>query len=100
MVCKFLLLEIEMYLYWYSKSASSPKSAQWDNAAALTRHLTQLHISPSSTMSGTSGHFPDAFSNNSYSIPYTHVSHPDFNILSHTHTSEVSCTSFHENCFY
>ncbi len=51
-------------------------------------------------MSGLSSHFPDAFSNDSYSIPYNSVSRPDFNILNHAHTSEVSCTVFHEIHFY
>ena len=43
-------------------------------------------------MSGTSGHFPDTFFNDSYNIPYSNVSHPDHNILNHAHAPEVSLT--------
>jgi len=54
-------------------------------------------------MSGASSHLPDIFLDNSYSIPYNnipYISHPDFNVLSHTHTSDISCTFFHEICLY
>jgi hypothetical protein len=43
-------------------------------------------------MSGTSGHFPDTFLNDSYNIPYSNVSHHDFNVLNHAHAPEVSLT--------
>jgi len=48
-------------------------------------------------MSGPSSHFPDAFLNDSYNIPYNnipHVSHSENNILNHVHASEVSLTKF------
>jgi len=43
-------------------------------------------------MSGSSGHFPDAFLDNSYNIPYNNiaVSHPEHGILNHAHASDVS----------
>ena len=44
-------------------------------------------------MSGSTGHFSDAFLNDGYNIPYNnspHISHSDFNLLNHSRASEVS----------
>ena len=48
-------------------------------------------------MAGPSSHFPDTFLNDSFNIPYNdiwHVSHSELNVLNHSHTSEVSLTTF------
>ena len=67
-------------------------------------HLRTLSSSPTVptvTMSGPSGHFPDAFLNENYNISYPnnpHISHTDRNVLNLV--PEVSLQFFPKTLLY